>query len=115
MRRVHIRLFGAGWEPPGDDPAAADAKKPQTAPRPCLARRPALCGLVTTPLPDPAPANWVDRHAPLSWRLWLKLGRFDRPTGIWLLMLPGWQGIALAAAARGEWPSLRLLALFAAG
>jgi 4-hydroxybenzoate polyprenyltransferase len=70
---------------------------------------------VTTPLPDAAPANWVDRHAPLSWRPWLKLGRFDRPTGIWLLMLPGWQGIALAAAARGEWPSLRLLALFAAG
>ncbi len=30
-------------------------------------------------------------------------------------MLPGWQGIALAGAMRGEAPDLRLLALFAAG
>ena len=30
-------------------------------------------------------------------------------------MLPGWQGIALSAAARGEWPNLRLLAVFAVG
>ena len=70
---------------------------------------------MTSPLPDAAPANWVDRHAPRSLRPWLKLGRFDRPTGIWLLMLPGWQGIALAAAMRGQWPSPSLLALFAAG
>jgi 4-hydroxybenzoate polyprenyltransferase len=68
-----------------------------------------------TPLPDAAAGNWVDRHAPAALRPWLKLGRFDRPTGIWLLMLPGWQGIALAAAMGGRWPSLRLLALFAAG
>jgi 4-hydroxybenzoate polyprenyltransferase len=67
------------------------------------------------PLPDAAPANWVDRWAPASLRPWLKLGRFDRPTGIWLLMLPGWQGIALNAAEHGGWPDLRLLALFAAG
>ncbi len=67
------------------------------------------------PLPDAAPANWVDAHAPAAWRPWLKLGRFDRPTGIWLLMLPGWQGIGLAAAARGTWPDGRLLALFALG
>ena len=70
---------------------------------------------MTSPLPDAMPDNWVDRHAPLSWRPWLKLGRFDRPTGIWLLMLPGWQGIALSAAAVGEWPSPRLLLLFALG
>jgi 4-hydroxybenzoate polyprenyltransferase len=70
---------------------------------------------VTTPLPDAAAGNWVDRHAPRALRPWLKLGRFDRPTGIWLLMLPAWQGIALAAGMLGERPSLRLLALFAAG
>ena len=70
---------------------------------------------MTTPLPDAAPTNWVDRFAPAAWRPWLKLGRLDRPTGIWLLMLPGWQGIALAGASRGEWPDLRLLALFAPG
>ncbi len=66
-------------------------------------------------LPDAAPANWVDRHAPAVLRPWLKLGRFDRPTGIWLLMLPGWQGIALASAMLGEWPSPRLLAVFFLG
>ncbi len=75
----------------------------------------ALCKAVSSPLPDAAPANWVDRHAPPAWRPWLKLGRFDRPTGIWLLMLPGWQGIALSAAIRGDWPDPLLLAKFAAG
>jgi 4-hydroxybenzoate polyprenyltransferase len=70
---------------------------------------------LNAPLPDATPTNWVDRHAPATWRPWLKLARLDRPTGIWLLMLPGWQGIALAGAARGEGPDLRLLALFAAG
>ena len=67
------------------------------------------------PLPDAAPANWVDRYAPAAWRPWLKLGRFDRPTGVWLLMLPGWQGIALWNAEAGGWPDLRLLGLFALG
>ncbi len=61
------------------------------------------------------PTNWVDSHAPRRLRPWLKLGRLDRPTGIWLLMLPGWQGIALAAGLRGAWPDLGLLALFALG
>jgi 4-hydroxybenzoate polyprenyltransferase len=70
---------------------------------------------VTTALPDAAPANWVDRHAPAKLRPWLKLGRLDRPTGIWLLMLPGWQGIALADAMQGGWPDPRLLGLFFAG
>ncbi|WP_293900945.1 4-hydroxybenzoate octaprenyltransferase [Phenylobacterium sp.] len=66
-------------------------------------------------LPDAAPTNWVDAHAPAALRPWLKLGRFDRPTGIWLLMLPGWQGIALAGAMQGRWPSPVLLALFFLG
>ena len=54
---------------------------------------------MTAVLPDANRANWVDRYAPSSLQPWLKLGRFDRPAGIWLLMLPGWQGIALAGAA----------------
>src|SRR5271166_6388552 len=70
---------------------------------------------MTTVLPDAAPANWVDRYAPAALRPWLKLGRFDRPTGIWLLMLPGWQGIALADAIDHRLPDLRLLALFFLG
>src|SRR4051812_8173703 len=66
----------------------------------------------STPLPDATPTNWVDAHAPLGLRPWLKLGRFDRPAGIWMLMLPGWQGIALAGAMQGRWPDPVLLVLF---
>ncbi len=66
----------------------------------------------TVPLPDAKPTNWVDAYAPLGLRPWLKLGRFDRPAGIWLLMLPGWQGIALANAMQGRWPDPVLLVLF---
>ncbi|MBC7669005.1 MAG: 4-hydroxybenzoate octaprenyltransferase [Gemmatimonadaceae bacterium] len=69
----------------------------------------------TAILPDAAAGNWVDRHAPPALRPWLKLGRFDRPAGIWLLMLPGWQGIALAAAGKGQWPNPWLLIAFFLG
>ncbi|MEO8813145.1 MAG: UbiA family prenyltransferase [Caulobacteraceae bacterium] len=66
-------------------------------------------------LPDAGARNWVDRAAPAAWRPWLRLGRLDRPTGIWLLMLPCWQGIALAAAMAGRWPEPRILIVFALG
>jgi 4-hydroxybenzoate polyprenyltransferase len=65
---------------------------------------------VTAILPDAHRGNWVDRHAPPALQPWLKLGRFDRPAGIWLLMLPGWQGVALAASEDGHWPNLWLIA-----
>ena len=61
--------------------------------------------MTSAPLPD-AGANWVDRHAPEGLKPWLKLGRFDRPIGIWLLLLPGWQGIALALAQYRKAPDL---------
>jgi 4-hydroxybenzoate polyprenyltransferase len=67
------------------------------------------------PLPDAAPRNWVDLFAPPAIRPWLKLGRFDRPTGIWLLMLPGWQGIALADALEHRLPNLGLMGEVALG
>ena len=66
-------------------------------------------------LPDAARDNWVDRFAPAGLRPWLKLGRFDRPAGIWLLMLPGWQGVALGDGLSRRWPDWRLLALIAIG
>ncbi|MDB5424743.1 MAG: ubiA [Phenylobacterium sp.] len=69
----------------------------------------------SAPLPDAMPANWVDRHAPAALRPWLRLGRFDRPAGIWLLMLPGWQGAALAAAMTHALPSPTLLLKIFAG
>jgi 4-hydroxybenzoate polyprenyltransferase len=66
-------------------------------------------------LPDAKPDNWVDRHAPLALRPWLKLGRFDRPAGTWLLLLPGWQGIALAGAMAHKAPDGSLMLRFALG
>ncbi len=67
------------------------------------------------PLPDAKPDNWVDRFAPTGVRPWLKLGRLDRPAGTWLLLLPGWQGLALASAMKARVPDWRLLVLFAIG
>jgi 4-hydroxybenzoate polyprenyltransferase len=67
------------------------------------------------PLPDARADNWVDRFAPQRLRPWLKLGRLDRPAGAWLLLLPGWQGIALADAIARRPPSLDLLLLFLIG
>jgi len=65
----------------------------------------------SAPLPD-AGSNWVDRHAPEGLKPWLKLGRFDRPIGIWLLLIPGWQGIALALAQYRKTPDLHDAWLF---
>ena len=71
--------------------------------------------MTAAPLPDAHAQNWVDRFAPPRLRPWLKLGRFDRPAGTWLLLLPGWQAVSLAATERGRWPDWRLLVLFALG
>lgn len=68
--------------------------------------------MTSAPLPD-AGRNWVDDHAPEALKPWLKLGRFDRPIGIWLLLLPGWQGIALALAQYQTRPGPYELWLFA--
>ena len=48
---------------------------------------------------DAVERNWVDNHAPLSWRPYLRLSRVDRPIGSWLLLLPCWWGLALSAVA----------------
>jgi len=53
-------------------------------------------------LADAPAANWVDRFAPTSWRPWLRLGRYDRPIGSWLLMWPCQWSAALAALAAGS-------------
>lgn len=63
---------------------------------------------------DARPANWVDRFAPPRWRPYLKLARADRPIGTWLLLLPGWWSVAMAAEP-GHWPDPFLMILFGLG
>lgn len=48
---------------------------------------------------DAVPGNWVDRLAPPATRPYLRLSRADRPVGTWLLLIPCFWGVALAAGA----------------
>lgn len=50
---------------------------------------------------DAVRGNWVDRLAPDAARPYLRLSRADRPIGTWLLLLPCWWGVALAALTDG--------------
>jgi 4-hydroxybenzoate polyprenyltransferase len=54
--------------------------------------------------------GWVAR-LPEAWRPYALLGRFDRPIGAWLLVLPGFWAFALAAGdwAEGLWLALLFL------
>src|SRR5947208_17150365 len=56
--------------------------------------------------------DWVDRWVPGWAEPYARLARPDRPVGTWLLLFPGWWGIALASPG---WPDPVLLALFALG
>ena len=65
--------------------------------------------------PDPSDihhGDWVERHLPAWSQPYARLARLDRPIGTWLLLFPGWWGIALAASG---WPDPLLLLLFALG
>ena len=53
---------------------------------------------------DAVAGNWVDRLAPEFARPYLRLSRADRPIGTWLLLLPCWWGVTLAAARDGWRP-----------
>jgi len=61
---------------------------------------------------DIAAGSWPERLAPPRWHPYLRLIRIDRPTGTWLLLLPGWWSIALAA---GWWQGVLLFLLFGVG
>ncbi len=51
---------------------------------------------------DAVSRNWVDRFMPHRSRPYLRLSRADRPAGTWLLLLPCWWGLWLAAASDGS-------------
>src|ERR1700689_5359888 len=63
-----------------------------------------------------ATGNWVDSHAPLWSRPYLRLARYDRPIGSWLLLMPCWWSAALAAGVIGGIDQLPIIiALFFVG
>ena len=80
----------------------------------------------TPPLPSPAcgggkgrgdpsdivAGDWDERFLPVRFQPYARLARLDRPIGTWLLLFPGWWGIALASSRA---PSPVLLVLFAFG
>jgi len=82
---------------------------------------------VTPPPADGAPAEDIRpadaiagspimRNAPEALRPFLELARIDRPIGWWLLLLPCWWSVALAADAAGlTYPQPRHLVLFFIG
>jgi 4-hydroxybenzoate polyprenyltransferase len=60
--------------------------------------------------------NWVDTIAPTWSRPYLRLARFDRPIGSWLLLMPCWWSAALSAGVAHRLDRLPLdLALFFIG
>ena len=62
-----------------------------------------------------ATGNWVDRHAPVKAKPYLRLARLDRPIGSWLLLMPCWWSIGLAGMALGHLPNLWHVVLFFIG
>jgi len=56
-----------------------------------------------------ATGNWVDTHAPSWSRPYLRLSRFDRPIGSWLLLMPCWWSAALAAGVARDVSQLPLV------
>jgi 4-hydroxybenzoate polyprenyltransferase len=46
--------------------------------------------------------NWVDGVAPAWARPYLRLARLDRPIGSWLLLMPCWWSVGLAAVHAGS-------------
>jgi 4-hydroxybenzoate polyprenyltransferase len=59
--------------------------------------------------------NWVDAVAPAWARPYLRLARLDRPIGSWLLLIPCWWSVGLAAVNAGSNVDLRHVVLFFIG
>lgn len=64
---------------------------------------------------DAAQHNWVDQFAPQPVKPYLKLARWDRPTGFWLLFWPAAHSLGMAMMAKTfkftgfDWASIGLL------
>ncbi|NNC38607.1 MAG: 4-hydroxybenzoate octaprenyltransferase [Acidimicrobiales bacterium] len=64
---------------------------------------------------DSVKQGWVE-SMPESVRPYLRLSRYDRPIGFWLLALPGWIGLAFASLSQGlGWEEIKYAVLIAIG
>jgi len=59
--------------------------------------------------------NWVDSRAPHWLRPYLRLARLDRPIGSWLLLIPCWWSLGLAAIHAGQLVNIWHAVLFFIG
>jgi 4-hydroxybenzoate polyprenyltransferase len=68
------------------------------------------------PVADAVSAHWADRLLPQGLKPYARLARLERPTGWWLLVLPGWWALCLAQVSQGGGlPSVKLMLLFLVG
>ena len=64
---------------------------------------------------DSIAGGWVE-HMPEGMRPYLRLSRYDRPIGFWLLALPGWIGLCFAALSTGfVWVDVKWAVLIGIG
>jgi 4-hydroxybenzoate polyprenyltransferase len=94
----------------GENPSPPAARTPSPASEGGLG-----WGLRQSSTADPTDIHhggWVDRRLPRCAEPYARLARLDRPIGTWLLLFPGWWGIALAGP---RWPDPVLILLFALG
>jgi len=65
--------------------------------RPCYTPTAMDSSKASTRVADAAPGNWVERLLPPAALPYAQLMRLDRPIGWWLLLIPCWWSLALAA------------------
>ena len=97
---------------PNSSPLAGkrvDRSVPPAASRRHAGQRPAVQASDPS---DIRSGDWAARLLPLWAEPYVRLARLDRPIGTWLLLFPGWWGIALAGP---RWPDPVPLLLFAIG
>ena len=110
MMKLIARSTGTGAVAPQPNPLPAGGEREGPAPKAWEGEGPADARAADPS--DIRPDDWVERRLPVWARPYARLARLDRPIGTWLLLFPGWWGIALAGR---RWPDPVLLALFALG
>ena len=101
-----VRSTAADTSAPHPNPLPANGEREGPAPKAWEGE--GLRGGAARDPSDICAQDWVERWLPAWAEPYARLARLDRPIGTWLLLFPGWWGIALAAQ---RWPDPVLLAL----